>query len=130
MCLVVAALLAISAVAHAEETNGDWNFNLAPLYLWAVRIDGSQTLGTVPVELEFSDIFDNVETLFTFHFEGLWKNKWGFLLDYNNFSLGGRSRYQTVRICAPTADTTWARSPVHTGSDSMTTISISFTGHA
>ena len=42
---------------------------------------------TVPVELPFSDITDNLETAFIVHFEGMYKSNWGFLIDVNYLDL-------------------------------------------
>ena len=63
----------------------NWQFNLAPFYIWGVAIDGDVTVGTntVPVELPFSDITDNLEAAFIIHFEGMHKSSWGFLVDVN-----------------------------------------------
>ena len=35
----------ISPLAYGEDaTPSDWEFSLAPMYLWAVSIDGDQTV--------------------------------------------------------------------------------------
>ena len=67
------------------STSKDWDFSLAPMYLWAVSIDGDQTVKGVKVDLDvpFSDIFDNLKGALTFHFEGLHKQRWGFFSDLN-----------------------------------------------
>ena len=38
----------ICTAAYAGDTSdkGDWKFNLAPFYLWAVSMDGEMTTGT------------------------------------------------------------------------------------
>ena len=75
-----------SAIAeNAQSPTKNWEFNLAPFYLWAVTIDGDITTGTniVPVTIPFSDIIDNLEAAFIVHFEGMYKSKWGFLIDTN-----------------------------------------------
>jgi hypothetical protein len=76
----------IGADAKSDtSTSKDWDFSLAPMYLWAVSIDGDQTVKGVKVDLDvpFSDIFDNLKGALTFHFEGLHKQRWGFFSDLN-----------------------------------------------
>ncbi len=79
--------LATNSTVAAEETAGNknWEFNLAPFYLWGVSIDGDVTSGTstVPVEVPFSDLVDNLESAFIVHFEGMHKSNWGFIVDIN-----------------------------------------------
>jgi len=59
------------------STSKDWEFNLAPMYLWAVSINGDQTVKGVKVDLDvpFSDIFDNLNGALTVHFEGLHRQR-------------------------------------------------------
>ena len=79
-------------VAFADtETESDnaaaknWDFSLAPLYLWAVSINGDMTVkGTkVDMDVPFSEIFDNLDGALTFHFEGVRNQSWGFFTDLN-----------------------------------------------
>jgi hypothetical protein len=44
----VLIVLFICTMANAGESpdTGDWDFNLAPFYLWAVSMDGEITTGT------------------------------------------------------------------------------------
>jgi len=72
-----------SALAQQDKTEKNWQFNLAPFYLWAFTMDGNLTTGTatVPVQVPVSDLVDNLEGAFILHFEGMHKNKWGFLFD-------------------------------------------------
>jgi len=83
----VVVLLLLCPLAYAEDTSGtkNWEFELVPLYLWAASMDGEMTVKgiTQSVELPFDDIFDSLETAFTFHFEGLYKRRWGLFLDYS-----------------------------------------------
>ena len=94
--LIVVLLLSPAAVAQessqtiagtesATSTTKDWEFSLAPMYLWAVSIDGDQTVHGVDVDLDvpFSDIFDNLNGALTVHFEGLYQQRWGFFTDLN-----------------------------------------------
>ena len=83
-------LLLLCPLAYAEETSGtkNWEFELAPLYLWAASMDGEMTVKgiTAPVELPFDEIFDSLESAFTFHFEGLYKKRWGLFLDFSRIN--------------------------------------------
>ena len=94
--LIVMLLISPAAVAQessqttaetksATSTAKDWEFSLAPMYLWAVSIDGDQTVKGVDVDLDvpFSDIFDNLNGALTVHFEGLYQQRWGFYSDLN-----------------------------------------------
>ena len=54
------------------ETSDEWEFKLAPLFLWGMSIDGTTTIeGTdADLGLDFKDdIFENMEGVFTLHFE-------------------------------------------------------------
>jgi hypothetical protein len=80
-------------LAHAEEGKPakNWEWNLAPLYLWAVSMNGELTVAnqTTPVVLDFDQIFDRLEAIFTLRFEGLYKKKWGFLFDIMYTNIAG-----------------------------------------
>ena len=90
LSIVMLFALTIPAVAQ-EPTQKNWQWRLSPLYLWGVSISGDQTIGgaTVPLELDFSDIFSNLETVFTANFEGMYNNKWGFRIDYSYIDIKG-----------------------------------------
>jgi hypothetical protein len=81
----------ICSLAYGEEANSNdnWEFGLAPMYLWAVSINGDQTVKGIDVDLDipFSDIFDNLNGALIFHFEGLYQQKWGFFTDLNIIDL-------------------------------------------
>ena len=54
---------------HAQDATGekDWSFNLAPLYLGGISMNGDMTIkGTESsVDSDFSDIFENLNGAFT-----------------------------------------------------------------
>ncbi len=89
-CLCL-CLLIFSSNGFSQEavTEKNWQFNLAPFYLWGVNIDGDMKSGpnTASVKVPFSDVFDNLESAFIVHFESLYKNQWGFLVDVNYLDL-------------------------------------------
>lgn len=85
-------VLFICTTVNAGESSdtGDWDFNLAPFYLWAVSMDGDMTVmgNTAPLQADFDEIVDNLEALFTVHFEGMHNSCWGFLTDISYLNLG------------------------------------------
>jgi hypothetical protein len=86
MLALILACSGISAsqASEAEET-GNWDFALAPFYLWAVTLEGTVSAGNLDsqVSLDTEDIFSNLESLFIVHFEAVYQKKYGFLLDVN-----------------------------------------------
>ncbi len=83
--MLVIGLVCPAAYGQESESKKDWEFALAPMYLWAVSIDGDQTVKGRDVDLDipFSEIFDNLKGALTFHFEGVHKQRWGFFTDLN-----------------------------------------------
>jgi hypothetical protein len=102
--LIVLALAFVCPLAYAEDSSGtkEWEFKVAPFYLWAVNLDGDVGMKGViaPLKLDFGDIFDSLEGLFTAHFEGWWRQKWGLLFDvsYINISDGQATPVVTVDV--------------------------------
>ncbi|MFC1515214.1 outer membrane protein [Thermodesulfobacteriota bacterium] len=88
MMLTPAALGAQDA--SSQEKN--WEFNLAPFYLWAMSMDGDLTVmrNTVPLQADFKEITNSLEGLFTVHFEGMHNSGWGFLTDVAYLNVGGQ----------------------------------------
>ncbi len=87
---VVMALILMGMVPTVEAQSGsdEWELQIAPLYLWAVNLDGSMTVRGVdaPLELSFQDAFDNLDAGLTLHFEA-WHTKWGFIGDFSYLNL-------------------------------------------
>jgi hypothetical protein len=69
--MVVVGLVCPMAYGEESNSNSDWEFNLAPMYLWAVSIDGDQTVKGVDVDLDvpFSEIFDKLKGFTEIMFE-------------------------------------------------------------
>ena len=70
--LVVAAFSSTTALATPDRSSDEWQFTLAPLFLWGMNVDGSSQLGPVsaPLQLDFKDdVFENLGAVFTVHFE-------------------------------------------------------------
>ena len=75
------ALATTSTMANAAE---EWEFSLAPLFLWGLSIDGDATINgkTAPLDLEFEDdILENMEGVFTLHFEAR-RGDWTLFSEY------------------------------------------------
>ena len=89
---VIALLTTSSGIALAQDQDGsndsEWEFALSPLFLWGMGISGDATIGdaTAPLDLGFSDIWDNLDAVFTLHFEAR-KDKWGIFAEYQYSSL-------------------------------------------
>lgn len=86
LTLLIFLLVLNTSAAFAVESEKDknWDFSLAPLYIWMVNMEGDLGIGPVDannVDIPFDDIFDNLESIFTIHFEGLHRSNWGFLFD-------------------------------------------------
>ena len=74
VCIIV---LSLCSVAKAEEeSESGWKWRLAPMYLWAVNFQGDASIGpiTAPVDVNFSNVFNNLEAVFTVNFEGVHNN--------------------------------------------------------
>jgi len=76
-----------SAQASGKNPD-DWQFRLVPLYLWGMGISGETTIGdrTAPIDIGFDDILDNLQFIFTVHFEAR-KGRWGGFGDYTYASM-------------------------------------------
>jgi hypothetical protein len=69
--LASVAGLNVTHAAGGNSTNGEWEFSLAPLFLWAQGIEGSSTIGpsNTPLNITFQDALENLESTFTIHYE-------------------------------------------------------------
>ena len=96
ICLV--AFLIPSLAWSQEESN--WDFSLAPLYLWGIAIDGDLGIRgrTGNVSVDFGDIWGSLEGVFTVRFNGLYRKKYGFVFDYNYLDLGSEKVSDLVNV--------------------------------
>ena len=71
--LVLSMTLLAMKQAHAKSaTRDEWQFTLAPMFLWGVSMKGTARFEplAVPLNLEFQDdAMNNLEAVFTWHFE-------------------------------------------------------------
>lgn len=57
---------------HASADSEEWDFSVAPLYLWGKSIEGTASAGgmDIPLDLDFQDdILENLDAAFAIHFE-------------------------------------------------------------
>jgi hypothetical protein len=84
-CILLCGFLGTAAAQGelSEPESDEWQFTIAPLYLWAVGIDGTIGVGpaAAPVSISFDDALSNLSGAFTLHFEAR-KKKWNVLADY------------------------------------------------
>jgi hypothetical protein len=61
----------------------DWEFFLAPIYLWAASSSGKMTVRGIQVDVDesFSDVVDNLDGALISHFEAHYKQRWGIFAD-------------------------------------------------
>jgi hypothetical protein len=90
LLILTIGVLVLGATSVGAQGSDDWEFHIAPLYLWAVDLGGTMTVKGVeqPFEVKFADAFENLEATFTIHFEA-WKGDWGLLADLSWLDLGG-----------------------------------------
>jgi hypothetical protein len=82
--------LATAANAQSDSQSGDWAYTLEP-YLQFTSIEGDTSLGRVTgvdLDIDFSDILENLELAGMVHFEAIKGDQWGFILDYGFMKLG------------------------------------------
>ncbi len=100
LILIIFSAFAFSSPVAWGQEDKSWDFELAPLYLWAINIDGDMVVRGRDAEtsVDFSDIWDSLEGVFTMRFNGLYKQRFGFLVDYNYLDLGTEQQTDTVNI--------------------------------
>ena len=85
--IAILSLLAICACSGAyakDDSEAGWKWRLSPLYLWAIQLEGDASIGpiTAPINIKLSDVFGDLEGVFTANFEGVKDRRWGFLMDF------------------------------------------------
>jgi hypothetical protein len=71
--LTVVCIIVLSLCSNAkaeEESESGWKWRLTPLYLWVINIEGDTSIGPImaPVEIKLSDVFSDLEAVFTVNF--------------------------------------------------------------
>ncbi len=84
--MLLTGILWGTTYAQDARSHKDWSFELSPMYLWAVSIDGDQTVKGEKTDLDmdwWDDVFDNLNGAFIVNFQGMYQQRWGFLTDLN-----------------------------------------------
>jgi len=95
--LAMAVAVGTAAPAGAQSQSDEWQFQIAPLYLWAISMDGTMTVRDrfdQDFGVDFKDAFDNLEGAFTVHFEA-GKGRWGLLADMTYLNIAGSQDIST-----------------------------------
>jgi hypothetical protein len=88
--IIVFIAIIISPVIAFSGEDDAWQFDLAPLYLWAISIDGDMGIGdrTASASIDFGDVWDKLEGTVTLRFNATYREKFGMFVDYNYLDLG------------------------------------------
>lgn len=94
--LMLALMLGVDKGWAQQSSSGGWTYELAPLYLWGVSVDGTSRLGpvTAPLDIDFSDAVSDLSGIFTVHFEGR-NPRWGYYADFSYLRLTPKSELPT-----------------------------------
>ncbi len=70
------------------------------MYLWAVNLQGDASIGPAgaPVNVKFSDVFNNLEGFLSANFEGVHNNRWGFIVDFSWMDISGNQGMATLNF--------------------------------
>jgi hypothetical protein len=87
--LIMATPLTVAA-EDSSSTDKNWDFSLAPLYIWGTNIDGDTSLPSPADEIKVdnSEIFDSLEGAFTLNFSGVHESRFGFFFDLVYLNVG------------------------------------------
>ena len=69
---ILSSLIGIASLVTAPVSADEWEFSLAPLFLWGMSIEGTSAVGpsSGDLDLDFkNDVLENLEAIFTVHFE-------------------------------------------------------------
>ena len=100
MALAIFSLTVLASPQAFSQDEGDWTFDLAPLYLWAISIDGDFGVRekNVSASIDFGDVWDNLNGVLTFRFETFYRNKFGLIVDYNYLDLGKEKETEKINL--------------------------------
>ncbi len=74
-----------AAAEEGAESQKNWDFQLAPFYIWVATIEGDLSVakGTVNIGVDLTDLTDQISSAYVANFQGYYKKKWGFFFDYS-----------------------------------------------
>jgi len=104
-----AVLLGSAAPAMAGSDGDKWNYSLAPLFLWGMGIEGTTSIGPVsaPLDIQFKDALDNLDGVFTIHFEAQ-KRDLTLFAEYQYVNLGPEAQLPNGSVVNVTFKNTMA----------------------
>lgn len=100
LVLIICSAVAFSSTTAFGQEDNNWDFELAPLYLWAINIDGESGVRgqTAETDIKFGDIYDSLQGVFTVRLNALYRQKLGLVFDYNYLDLGNETQTDVVSI--------------------------------
>lgn len=87
LVVILSCFLCVPAMAAENaDAQKNWDFQLAPFYLWMWTVDGDLSAAnrTVDIGVNLTDLTDQLNAAYVANFQGYYKQKWGFFLDYNH----------------------------------------------
>lgn len=98
--IVVSSLLCLGSLTHAQGSEEKaWSWRLVPFYGWFTFLDGTAGIGnqTESVDVDFDQIFDQLEFVYMGHFEGVWRQTAGFFTDFIYTKLGAEKEVAGIK---------------------------------
>jgi len=94
--VLLTVALGVNGALADEKRPGEWEYEVAPLYLWGISIDGTSRLGpvTAPLDIDFNDAVSDLSGIFTVHFEAR-NPRWGYYADVSYVRLTPESALPT-----------------------------------
>lgn len=88
---ILLVFAAVAADAQTAAPDGEWEYQIAPFFLWGLSLDGEMTVRgqAQDVKMDFDEILDATEALFTVHFEA-WNGGWGVFVEGSYIGLSDR----------------------------------------
>ena len=81
--VLLAASYCIGAAAadNAAQNDGDWDFQLSPLYYWSLNIGGEADTSDSNPPIDLDTFGLNFKGAFSLNFDARYKDRWGFIFD-------------------------------------------------
>lgn len=100
LILIFCSAVVFFPISSFSQEEKDWDFAIAPLYLWAININGESGVRgqTAETNIEFGDIYDSLQGVFTVRLNALYREKFGLVFDYNYLDLGNEKQTDIVNI--------------------------------
>lgn len=98
--IILCITVVFSPVSSFSQEENDWDFAIAPLYLWAVNINGESGVRgqTAETNIKFGDLYDSLQGVFTLRLNAVYRQKFGLVFDYNYLDLGNETQTDVVSL--------------------------------